>query len=450
LAHLDPAADYPPPRRAWYAVAILATAYIFSFIDRQILSLLVIAIRRDLHISDTQMSLLMGLSFALFYTILGFPIGRLADTRNRRNIIATGVTAWSLFTVGCGFTSSFFQMFLMRMGVGVGEAALSPPAYSLLSDYFPPGRRALALSVYGGGMYIGAGMAMILGGIIVPYTSAGGVVTIPLTGISVFPWQYLFFLAGLPGLLVGALVLTVREPLRRETKSSAGLPIAAVAAYISQHRATFTYHHLATAMIAFASYACSAWVATFLVRTHGWTIGRAGLVYGTIIAVFATLGILAGGFVCDRLTRRGYRDAHFRVGLTVSLLLVPLSVAFPLVPSAWMVVLLLIPFSVLVSSMLGVAPAALQQIVPNEMRAQVGAMYLFVVNLLGLGAGPTSVALLTDHLFHSDQMLRYSLLIVATTAHLLAALLWYLGRKPYCRTLEHSDSRSRIHTLAGA
>jgi MFS family permease len=434
------ATSYPPARRAWYAVAILTIAYILSFIDRQILSLLVVPIRRDLHISDTQMSLLMGLSFALFYTLFGFPIGRLADSRSRRNIIACGVITWSFFTAGCGLATSYARLFLMRVGVGVGEAALSPPAYSLLSDCFPPRRRALALSVYGMGIFLGSGLAMVLGGIIVPYTSKGGVVTLPLIGLSVFPWQLTFFIIGLPGLLVAALLRTVGEPVRQERKAVSGAPLRAVFAYIKNHRATFGCHHLGTALISFASYGGAAWIPTFFMRTYGWSAGRAGLVFGSVEALSSSLGVLAGGWYCGFLIRRGYRDAHFRVGLTLTLLVLPPALLYPLMPTPELALLFLIPGSFLRAAIYGVAPAALQQVAPNEMRAQVSAIYLFVINLIGLGAGPTAIALLTDRVFHDDNMLRYSLSIACTGAFLLSALLWWLGLKPYRRTVDQAEA----------
>jgi MFS family permease len=244
----------------------------------------------------------------------------------------------------------------------------------------------------------------------------------------------------LPGLLVAALVRTIREPARRETRSAAGAPIGAVLAYIKEHRATFACHHLATALISFAAYSYGAWVPSSLVRTYGWSIGRAGLAYGSVVTLFSTLGILAGGWCCDFLARRGYRDAHVRVGLSVSLLILPLVVLLPLMPTAERAIALLIPTCVLSSSMFGVAPAALQQVVPNEMRAQVSAMYLFVVNIVGLGAGPTVVALLTDRVFHDDNMLRYSLMITCTSGYLLSALLWRLGLGPFRRTVEQAEA----------
>ena len=347
---------YASATRAWYAVAVLNLAYVFSFIDRQILSLLVVPIRRDLHISDTQMSFLMGISFALFYTLFGLPIGRLADSRSRRNIITAGVVSWSLFTAGCGLASSYVRLFLMRIGVGVGEAALSPPAYSLLSDYFAPHRRALALSVYGVGIFVGGGLALILGGIIVPHTSAGGIITLPLIGVSVFPWQLTFFIIGLPGLFVAALVRTIDEPERRERKAVLTPPISTTIAYIREHRTMFACHHLAVSMMAVAAYAGAAWIPTFLIRTYGWSAGQAGLVFGAEVSLFGSLGILAGGWFCDSLARRGYRDAHFRVGLTVCVLVLLPALFYPVMPSSKLALILLVPFVFLQSAIYGVAP----------------------------------------------------------------------------------------------
>ena len=205
---------YPSAGYAWYVVGVLTLAYIFSFIDRQILNLMVGPIQRDLGIGDTQMSLLMGASFAVFYTLFGIPLGRLADTRSRRAIISVGIALWSVMTVGCGLARTFWQLAFMRMGVGVGEASLSPSAYSLISDYFRPERRSTAMSVYSMGIYIGAGMAFILGGFITLLVSGRESTDIPWIG-SVRSWQLIFFVVGLPGLLISLLLLTVREPVRK-------------------------------------------------------------------------------------------------------------------------------------------------------------------------------------------------------------------------------------------
>ena len=192
---------YPKTSYAWYVVGLLTLAYVFSFIDRQILNLMVEPIQQDLGINDVQMGLLMGASFAVFYTFFGIPLGRLADTRSRRLLITFGIALWSLMTAGCGLTRKFWQLALMRMGVGVGEASLSPAAYSLISDYFRPELRSTAISVYSMGIYIGSGLAFILGGLVIGFTSGRESFIVPLLG-AVQSWQMVFFVVGLPGLLV--------------------------------------------------------------------------------------------------------------------------------------------------------------------------------------------------------------------------------------------------------
>lgn len=430
---------YPPVRYAWYVVGVLTLLYVFSFIDRQILNLLVAPIRRDLSISDTQMSLLMGFSFAVFYTFFGIILGRWADTHSRRTLIALGVAAWSLMTAGCGFAKNFTQMLLLRMSVGVGEAALSPAAYSLISDYFPRHRLATAISVYSMGIYIGSGLAFFLGGIVVGFASGQESWVLPRMG-TIRPWQIIFFIVGLPGLVLALLMYTVKEPARRGVVRTAegrtNLPMIEALQYLWANRVTFICHNVGFALLSFSSYGTSAWVPTFLIRNHGWTGAEAGMVYGAIVAIFGTLGIVAGGRYSDWLSERGHRDANLRVGLLVALAWLPSGVLFPLLSNTNIVVALLAPTVMLASAPFGVAPAAIQQMMPNPLRGQASAIYLFVVNLIGLGVGPTAVALVTDYVFKDDYAVNYSLLIVTTLAHLIAALLLWLGMKPFLRSLE--------------
>ena len=180
--------DYPNPVFAWYVVVVLFLAYTLSFVERQIMSLLIGPIKRDLMISDTQISLLHGFAFAIFYTILGIPLGRLADRKNRTIIISVGIFLWSFMTALCGLARSFWSLFMTRIGVGVGEATLSPAAYSMISDYFPKEKRGLAISLYSMGVFFGAGMAYILGGLVVKLASQAGITTLPVLG-QVRPWQ---------------------------------------------------------------------------------------------------------------------------------------------------------------------------------------------------------------------------------------------------------------------
>lgn len=421
---------YPSSLSAWITVSILMLAYVLSFVDRQILSLLVAPIRRDMMISDTQMSLLMGLSFAIFYTICGIPLGRLADTKSRRGLIAIGVLLWSAATAACGLARLYWQFLLCRIGVGVGEAALSPAAYSLIADSFPPERRATAISVYSMGIYLGSGMALLLGGLVIKLASAQGEVMLPLVG-EVRPWQLIFLVLGAAGVVFALLMLAVREPARHGIGAGVAVPFSEVGAYLLSNRKTVLCHNFGFAFLSFAGYGSAAWVPTFFIRSYGWEPAQVGIIYGSLVAVFGCLGIVSGGRLADMLAKRGRSDANMRVGLLSALGALPLVVLFPMMPNATWAAVLLAPSIFFLSMPFGVAPAAIQEIMPNAMRGQASAVYLFVITLFGLGVGPTAVALVTDYVFGYEEALRYSLLIITTFAVVAAAILLWTGLKPY-------------------
>jgi MFS family permease len=421
---------YPSPTRAWVTVAILMVAYVLSFIDRQILNLLVGPIRRDLMISDTQMSLLMGLSFALFYTVCGIPLGRLADTKSRRGLIAIGIIFWSAATAACGMAKLYWQFLLCRIGVGVGEAALSPAAYSLIADSFPAERRATAISVYSMGVYLGSGLAFLLGGLVIQFASAQGDVTLPVLG-EVRPWQLIFLILGAAGIVFTLLMLAVTEPTRRGVGAGVAVPLADVGRYIRANRRTVLCHNFGFAGLAFAGYGSAAWIPTFFIRTYGWDAGQVGIIYGSIVAVFGCLGIVFGGRLADWMAKRGSTDANMRVGLYAAIGAVPCVLAFPLMETALWAAILTAPAVFFLSMPFGVAPAAIQEIMPNSMRGQASAIYLFVITLIGLGIGPTAVALVTDYVFADDMALRYSLLIVTSIAVFSSIVLLSMSLKPY-------------------
>lgn len=421
---------YPSSARAWVTVAILMVAYVLSFVDRQILNLLVEPIRRDLLISDTQMSLLMGLSFALFYTVCGIPLGRVADTRSRRGLIAVGVLFWSAATAACGMAKMYWQFLLCRIGVGVGEAALSPAAYSLIADSFPAERRATAISVYSMGVYLGSGLAFLVGGLVIQFASAQGDVVLPVLG-EVRPWQLIFLILGVAGVLFTLLMLAVKEPVRRGAGAGVAVPLSEVGRYIRANRRTVLLHNFGFAGLAFAGYGSAAWVPSFYIRTYGWDAGQVGIVYGSIVAVFGCLGIVFGGRLADWMAKRGRSDANMRVGLYSALGALPMVTLFPPMDTAFWASLLMAPTVFCLSMPFGVAPAAIQEIMPNSMRGQASAIYLFVITLIGLGIGPTAVALVTDFVFADDAALRYSLLIVTTLAVLMSIILLAKSLKPY-------------------
>jgi len=431
-----PAASWPRPVYAWYVVGVLMLAYTNSFIDRQILSLLIEPIRRDLAISDTQVSLLAGIAFTIFYTLMGVPIARLADQRNRRRIIAVGISFWSLMTATCGLAKNFWHMFAARVGVGVGEATLSPAAMSMISDYFPVGKLARAISVYSMGVYFGAGLALIIGGLVVRMVSQAGNVVLPLVG-EVFPWQMTFFVVGLLGLPILLLLLTVREPLRRgvaksgsaEALQASSLP--ALLTFLRRHARTLVFHFSAFSCIGIGIAGFLVWTPTFFIRTYGWEASRIGFIYGFILFFGGTAGVYAGGFLADWLQNRGREDAILRAAFYSALAAVPFAVLTPLMPGPYWAVAGLTITAFLLALPQGLPAAALQVITPNALRAQLTAIYFLVGNLVANGFGPTLYALVTDYVFRDPAMLRYSMAGVSAVVLPLGALLSYLALKPY-------------------
>lgn len=429
-------ADYPSQRYAWYVVSVLTIAYISSFIDRQILSLLVEPIKADFDISDTQMSLLIGMSFALFYTLMGLPIGRLVDSKNRRNIIAGGVAIWSVMTAAGGLVKTFWSFFVARIGVGVGEAALSPAAYSIISDYFPKNKRATAIGFYSMGIFIGASMAYLLGGWIIGYTEAYEVIQLPLIG-AVKPWQLVFILLGVPGLLIALLLFTIKEPVRRtldgavKTEAQKPVPFSVLWAHFKSHGTTYLYLNLGIGIWSILTYGSGAWEPTFLMRTFDYSIQEAGITMGVMLLVFSTVGVFFGGWVADRFMKKGRTDAKIRVILWSILLSIPTGIIYPAIQNETGMLISLAFFLFLTKAPIGLAAAAIQEITPNEMRGQASAVYLFFLNLIGLGLGPTAVALLTDFVFQDESMLRYSILSIGLFAGVGSAFCFWKCLKPY-------------------
>ncbi len=419
-------------RQAWYIVAILTLANVSGFVDRQILALLVEPIKRDLGVSDTQVSLLMGLSFAVFYSVLGIPIGRLADRRSRRALVAAGAVLWSAMTALSGLARSFAQLFALRIGVGVGEATLGPSAVSMIADAFPRERRGSAMSVYMLGTFLGSGIAYALGAYVVGLADAQGEIILPLVG-QIRPWQTVFFIVGVPGLAIGALAMTMREPPR--TGSTEVLPFAEVIAYFRKNARTMTTLSLGFACSAAVNYGIGAWLATFFVRTHGWTATEAGTLQGVLTMTFGVIGTLLGGYITDKWVQSGRSDAPLRVGILAAVGMLLSASVYPLVSSATLAAFLLVPVNLFAAMPWGAANAAVAEALPARMRGQGSAVYFLVVNLFAGAFGPTAVALITDHVFGDALALRWSLAICATVGMICTIVLLALGREAYRTTV---------------
>jgi MFS family permease len=427
----------PSLKYAWYVVALLTLANISSFLDRQILALLVGPIKRDMHLTDTEVSLLMGLSFALFYSIFGILLGRLADRHNRRNIVIAGVAVWSLFTSLCAGVKTYSQFFFARMGVGVGEATLSPSAYSIISDYFPKRKLGMAISVFTMGIFLGSGLALAIGAGLVSKLPASGMLHVPLLG-NIYHWQKLFLMIGLPGLLISLLMFTIKEPARKDALQKEGiqtkLSLSQSMKVVFAHPTTFITICLGTSFTAFVSYGCTAWIPTYFNRTFGWPVPKAGFSFGLVLLVASILGVLWGGWYADKLKSKGVHNGRIRVGL-ISAAAVLCSCFIPLISNPNVVLALLFVPAFFLASPMGASTSAIQELMPNQARALSTALFLFVLNFVGLGLGPLVVAFFTDSVFHDEKAIRYSLFALFVIGGILASLFFSIGYISYKKVM---------------
>ncbi|MBM4197359.1 MAG: MFS transporter [Gammaproteobacteria bacterium] len=424
-------APWPSAGRAWYAVGVLFIAVIFSFIDRIILSLLVDPIRADLGLTDTEMAFLLGVAFAVFFALFGLPIGRCADRYSRRTIIGVGIALWSLMTVACGLASNFWELFFARVGVAVGEAALAPAAFSMISDLFPREKLGRALGVYQSGAFIGAGAALLLGGVVIGMIRAEGAQVLPLVG-AVEPWQIVFIVVGLPGLLVALLMATVEEPRRRVAPGAAAvMSLGEVLRYGLQRWRVYGLHFIGFAMLAVPITTTLTWAPAYFARVLGMPPPEVGVTLGLIVLVLSPLGVYTGGWVADTLQKRGQGDAMHRVGLTAAVLLVPICYVATTGSDRDFAVGAFVPLAFCASLALACAPAALQIVTPGPMRAQVSAAWMLFLNVITAIVGPTSVGIIADRVFGDPLAIGQSLALVNCASLPIAALALWLGRKPF-------------------
>jgi len=425
-------------RRSLYPVLvaiILTLLYTSSFIDRSILSQLVKPIRADLGITDFQYSLLAGLAFVGIYTAVGIPLGALVDRGSRNWMITIGCAVWSLMTAACGLAVSFWSLFAARIGVGIGEAALSPGAYSLLADYFPPGKLARAMSVYSLGLPLGMGLALLIGGWGIEFASAevaqGGFLA------AYKPWQVVFFAVGLPGLLLALLMrLAVREPPRRHHAVAVGAGagdrpnFGFVLAYVWRNRGVYAAPILGVSFSGMLSYGANLWMPAFLMRVYGFSPREAGLFLGGSTVVLGIPGTLLAGWIADRLIARGKGDAHMIVAMAYCAGIAVCGAIAPIIPIHWLSLALIAGLGFFSFTWTGVAGALLQIVTPNRMRGQVSAVYLFSANIIGMGIGQSAVAFCTDHIFGRDDAVGQSLALVGVVSIALAIYFLNAGRKP--------------------
>ena len=413
----------------WWALLLLTATYTFSFIDRQIINLLVDPIRADLSLSDSQVSFLQGLAFVLPYVILSIPLGRIVDRANRIRVLVIGILVWTISCVTCGLAKNFWQLAFARMGVGAGEASVTPASWSLLADYFPEDRRALPVSIFLMGPYLGAGLSLILGAEVVGWASGFGAIELPVIG-ALAPWQLTFMLVALPGLLMVFLLPLLREPPRtqRLTQTAEPLSWGDVASYVWPRRGVFGAYLLGAPFIVLVLYALQAWVPSLLIRVHGLEIVDAGRYYGTIALLAGSAGVLSGPVAARWLaTRMDPARAPLITSIWSTSLLIPILVGAGLAESLSWALVLITGASYLVTFPLALFATGLQSASPNEMRGLMAGCFVLSTNLIGLALGPTSVALASDYIFESTQAVGSSLALVGATVLPMAVLLLWRG-----------------------
>jgi len=417
MSNIPSKADEQLPVNRAYVLFILVVVYTFNFIDRQIVGILAVPIKAELGLTDTQLGLMGGLAFALFYTGLGIPVAMLADRFSRTWIMTAALTIWSAMTAASGLATNFWQLFAARLGVGVGEAGGVAPAYSLISDYFPPGQRARALSVYSFGIPIGSAIGIVFGGIIA----------------SLINWRYAFFIVGLAGIIIAPIFrMTIKEPPRGQydrQRSDAPSPSLKEILRTLSGKPSFWLLSLGASFSSMMGYGVFFWLPSFFVRSYNLTLLNASLFYGAVLLIGGLAGIWAGGWLGDRFGQN-QRSQYARIPAIAFVATVPFYVLAILSPTLTVSFVVLLVPTALGLAWLGPVISAIQHLVPPNMRATASAIFLFINNLIGIGLGTYAIGALSDTLAaqFGDDSLRYSIL-AGTGFYIIASALFFLAAR---------------------
>jgi len=423
----------PSSTQAWWVVGVLSLAGIVSYIDRQVINLLVEPIKADLGVSDVQISLLQGFSFALFYAVLAIPLAWVSDRHNRKTVILLGLICWSAATFASGLAGVFAILFVARMFIGVGEATLSPAGFSIISDYFSKEKLPGPISVFTGSGFVGSGIALILGGYLYSSLAEMGTTTLPFGTFE--PWQLTFMCVAMLSVPLFFLMLTIREPKRRDggkaVSQDESPPTFEIFSFVGRNKGVFLPLFLGFSCLAGAQYGLGAWAPSYFIRIHDWTQLEVGQMFGPVLMVAGPLGVISGGFAAERLLARGVDDATLRLPMIAALAALPFAIAFPLVASPMLALGLLGLVTFLGTIPFGAGVATFPLVTPNRMRAQVMAVYLLIANLLSYSLGPTLIALITDHVFGDEKAINLSLAIAVPIVMTAGAALILLAIRPY-------------------
>jgi MFS family permease len=438
---IDPEA-FPPPRQAWYTVGVLAVITTFALLDQQILGLLIQQIKTDFNLTDSQAGWLLGPTQALFYAFVAVPFSRYIDRWTRKWIMAGGLIVWSLATAATGLAANFTQLFFARVAVGAGEAFNGPTAYSMTADCFPREKLPRAVSALQIGSVAGGGLSLLAGGVVIWLVAHWGAPNLPIVGV-LRPWQVVLIGVGLPGLLVSLLLLTVKEPPRRNRSAAfdrAGF--VKTVEYLWLHFAVFgpLFIGLTLGSLDVGS---RQWGAAFFERTYGWSPVQYSLISGPLQLIVMSFGLYLGAKWAEWFQNRGDAAGAYRVILYTRLLAIPFAVLMPTMPTPE----LAMAFNAVGFLALGMSGpmlnAVMLAITPNQVRGQVMTLYLFIYTVVGVGLAPLITGLTTDYVFTSPGELRWSLMLLHAIFMPLALWVSWLGLKPYRAEVERLNGEDR-------
>ncbi len=433
--------SWPSPAIAWFGVGVLVLAFVSSIASRIVISLLVDPIKADLGLSDTEMGLIMGLLFAFFYAVMGLFIGWMADRYSRRTIIGVGIFLWSILTALSGLARNFWEFFLARVGVGVGQAALSPAAYSMIADYFPRDKLGRALGVYQSGAFFGVGLALIFGALAIRFAATADDISLPLIGV-VAPWQLTFIAVGLPGVLVAAMMFLVKEPRRQDIAAAQTdeVSLGQAVGFAWSRKRIFLAHYTGFALLALPMTTLATWVPAYFMRVVGLSPPETGLQLGLIVLICSPIGVISGGWLADTIYKQGKQDAPLRVAIMSAVFMVPFSLLATTFSDTSLALLLAAPFAFGASISMGLAPTALQLVTPNRMRAQISAAWMLFLNIITAGLGPTAVGLINDVVFGDPLSVGMSIAMVNTVSVALGGLILFVTLKPFRLAVQQQET----------
>lgn len=438
-----PAQDDRVPFGAWWMLFVLFLLYCLSLLDRQVLSMLVDPIRTDLGLTDVEMGIILGPAFAIFYGLFGWPLGWAADRYPRRWVIYLGVTFWSVAAAASGLARSFWTLLLCRIGVGSGEASLTPAAYSLMGDRFPRRRLTTAMSIYQTGSMVGTAAAFAIGGLVIGFASNLSTHTIPLIG-HLQPWQITLIITGAPGILLALLVWTFSEPARRQIRKAEGAPNKNFLHFVKDEWRLLVPMALGFSLMVVLGNSLIAWTPTYITRQFGWSPQDYGPLLG-LASIASGVTMVVKGWIVDWLYARGMREAHLRFYTWLVIAAIPVAAAAFLIKEPVTFLILYALLQVLVVQFVVYVAATIHLVTPSELRAQTIAVFISIFSFIGTGLGPFITATVTDVILGGPHMLGESLLIVSMVTLPLAWLLLRISISAVHGPMARQDAREGRH-----